>query len=177
MLLDKKKISLISKVGAIGLAVVFAASYVILAMNLSSSRGPAGSNRQIGNVKNQPDQQKAIEMQGFITEGNNYFDGGNYKEAINSYQKALDIDSSNVDVRVDMGIAYFNLNYTDEAIREFKKATEVNPKHSKAWYNLGVAYKKKNDIPSFKNAWESFLKVSPDGLEAENVKKELESLK
>lgn len=181
MLLNKKKVTLISKVGAIGLAFVFAASYIILAMNFSSSSSVSssipGANRQIGNVKNQPNQQKAIESQGYITEGNSYFDSGNYKDAINSYQKALDIDSGNVDVRVDMGIAYFNLNYIDEALREFKKGTEVNPKHSKAWYNLGIAYKKKNDISSFKNAWENFLKVSPDSPEAKSVKKELESLK
>jgi tetratricopeptide (TPR) repeat protein len=176
MLLDKKRVSLISKIGAIVLAVSFAASYVILAVGKSNTNSP-DTNRQIGNVKNQPQQQKAVELQGLISEGNSYFDSGNYKEAINSYQKALEIDPDNVDVRVDGGVAYFNLNYIDEAIREFKKGTEVNPKHPKAWYNLGIAYKKKNDISSFKSAWENFLKVSPDSPEAKSVKKELEGLK
>lgn len=176
MLLDKKRVSLISKIGAVVLATSFAASYIILAIGKSNTNS-VNTNRQIGNVKNQQQQQNDVELQGLISEGNSYFDSGNYKEAINSYQKALKIDPNNVDVRVDGGTAYFNLNFIDEAIREFKKGTEINPRHAKAWYNLGIAYKKKNDIPSFKSAWENFLKVSPDDPEAKNVKKELDSLK
>lgn len=78
--------------------------------------------------------------EGWISLGNQQMDAGSYSDAIYSYQQALELDPSNVDVRVDMGTCYRNLGQPLKAIEIYKKALEINPRHPNAWRNSGVVY-------------------------------------
>lgn len=99
----------------------------------------------------------------WINLGNYQMDNGNYSEAIAAYQKALDLDPSNVDVRVDMGTCYRNIGQPDKAIEIYKKALEINPRHPNAWLNSGIVYyydlhKNTEALQSF----QKYLEVSPN---------------
>ncbi len=58
----------------------------------------------------------------WIKLGNTLMDSSRYNEAIDAYQRALDIDPKNVDVRVDMGVCYRNAGKPDVAAIQGLKA-------------------------------------------------------
>ncbi len=74
----------------------------------------------------------------WVSLGNMMMDTSRFSEAVEAYQKALDIDPKNVDVRVDMGTCYRNLRKPDMAVKEYRKALELNPQHLFALKNMGI---------------------------------------
>jgi tetratricopeptide (TPR) repeat protein len=70
-----------------------------------------------------------------------------YPRAIAMYQKYLQLEPSNADARVDLGISYFELSFADSsnveenlqlAQQEMERALTYAPKHQLAHYNLGI---------------------------------------
>ena len=114
----------------------------------------------------------------WIKLGNTLMDSARYSEAVDAYQKALDIDPKNVDVRVDMGTCYRNSGKPDVAIKEFKKAIEINPKHINAHKNLAVvlAYDFRNKEEAIRE-FEKTLQLAPNDPDAEQLKQEIQRLK
>jgi len=91
------------------------------------------------------------------------FDNGLYDFAIKFYQEAADLDPSDPDVHVDMGIAYRRLGKFDEAIAAFKQALAIAPDHALAWFNLAlVEFADKHDSATAKGAAEKALELKPD---------------
>lgn len=103
--------------------------------------------------------------------GHLYFDTGQPEKAIEMYQKALEINPNDANVRTDMGTMYRNLGNFDEAIEEFRKSASIDPKHEQSRYNLGVTlYQDKNDLKGAADAWEELLKINPNHPNAEGLK-------
>jgi Tfp pilus assembly protein PilF len=61
-----------------------------------------------------------------------------YDEAIECYNKALEINPKYAEAWNNKGNAYFDMNKYDEAIECYNKALEINPKYAEAWYNKGL---------------------------------------
>ena len=57
--------------------------------------------------------------------GNLYYDGQSYPEAIQYYQKALEIEPDNPDVRTDLGTPYWYTGDADKAIANFENRARV----------------------------------------------------
>jgi tetratricopeptide (TPR) repeat protein len=95
--------------------------------------------------------------------GNDYYDGGQWNDAITYYTRALNETPNNPDVRTDMGIAYFNIDDPDRALKEFDRALKDDPRHSQTLFNIGVVKMNgKNDPKGAIAAWESLLKIDPN---------------
>ncbi len=117
-------------------------------------------------------------LNAWIRLGNILMDSKRFTEAIEAYARALELDPRNVNVRVDMGTCYRNTGQPERAVEEYRKALTYNPKHLYAHKNLGVvlAYdlnRIKEAIPEF----ETYLKLSPDAPDAEQVKTALNELR
>lgn len=114
----------------------------------------------------------------WIRLGNLLMDTNRFGEAIDSYQKALDIDPANVDVRVDMGICYRNTGKPDVAAKEFGKAIEINPSHVIAHKNLAIvlAYDL-HDSAGAVREFEKSLQLAPNAPDAERIRNEIQKLK
>jgi cytochrome c-type biogenesis protein CcmH/NrfG len=98
-----------------------------------------------------------------IKVGNTYYDAQQYKDAITYYQRALDLQPSNADVRTDMGTAYWYLGDADTAIREFDRSLQYNPTHPGTLLNLGVVkWQGKMDINGALAAWQKLLDTNPN---------------
>ena len=114
----------------------------------------------------------------WIRLGNLLMDTNRFGEAIDSYQKALDIDPGNVDVRVDMGVCYRNTGKPEIAVKEFRKAIEINPSHVNAHKNLAIvlAYDLHDSAGAAKE-FEKSLQLEPNAPDAARIKNEIQKLR
>lgn len=107
--------------------------------------------------------------------GHNYFDSDQPMEAIEAYNKALEVEPDDSDVLTDQGIMFRRIGWFDKAVENFQKASQLNPSHAQSLYNLGVTYR--YDLADFakaKEAWSKFLVLNPTGAGADRVRAELE---
>jgi tetratricopeptide (TPR) repeat protein len=81
-----------------------------------------------------------------ILKGNEYYYNKEYKEAIECYDKALEIDPNNTNASVSKGVALHNLGKYDKSIECYDKALEIDPNYADAWYNRACSKVKKGDI-------------------------------
>lgn len=103
-------------------------------------------------------------LEALIQLGNDYFDTGQFNKAIDTYEKALQIDGKNADVITDTGVAYRRVGKSNESVRLFRKALEIDPNHTLAMFNLGIVLRDDNkDLPGALKVWKDFLEKSPDG--------------
>jgi cytochrome c-type biogenesis protein CcmH/NrfG len=72
--------------------------------------------------------------------GNVYYDTKNFADAVNYYRRALAIDSTLVDVAVDMAVSLHQSGHTPEAIATLKEIIARHPEHVVARFDLGVIY-------------------------------------
>ena len=70
-------------------------------------------------------------------EGNDLLSHGKYNEAINAYEKAVEINPHYYPAWVDMGNALDEIGKHDEAVQAYNEAIEINPHCDAAWENKG----------------------------------------
>jgi len=78
---------------------------------------------------------------GWVQLGHNYFDSNQPIKAIESYDKALEIDANDPDVLTDQGIMYRRVGWFEKAVTNFNTANRLNPQHVQSLYNLGIVYR------------------------------------
>lgn len=73
----------------------------------------------------------------YVELGNSYFTEGNFVEAINAYDQALAIDSSQALLYNDIAIAYLRLGNIQQALDNLDIAIEIFPEYTRALVNRG----------------------------------------
>ncbi len=107
--------------------------------------------------------QNPKDFDALIKLGNLYYDGKQYPEAIEYYDRALKLQPNNADVRTDLGTAYWYTGDADHAIAEFNKALKVRPDHPGTLFNMGVVkWQGKFDPAGAVQAWEELLRRNPN---------------
>jgi len=109
--------------------------------------------------------------------GNLMFDSNQWEKAIDLYSKALQVDPTNADVRVDRAIAYHSIGQNPKAKEEMVRVTKEHPDHRNAWLNLGVVSGAMGDKATAIRAWEQYLKLDPNGTHAAAIRDELARMK
>jgi tetratricopeptide (TPR) repeat protein len=110
--------------------------------------------------------------------GNLYFDAERYRDAIEWYSKALELDPTNPDVSTDLGVSYYYDNQPDKALAQFKRSLEIEPKHTKTMLNQGIVLAfGKQDLDGAARAWQRVVDLSPTSPEGQAAKRALDSLK
>lgn len=69
--------------------------------------------------------------------GDNFFDMGVYTEAIKAYQKSLDLDDDQLNIRLKLALGYNKSYQVDEAVDQLFTLIEQNEKYFYANYYLG----------------------------------------
>lgn len=98
-----------------------------------------------------------------VLQGNQAMDSQRFPEAILYYTHALAIDSSAVDVRVDLGACYHFVGENQKAKGEFLRALNASPQHLVALFNLGVVYHGLGQKDSARVVWQKYLRLAPNG--------------
>lgn len=107
--------------------------------------------------------------------GNTYYDAKMYREAIRFYGDALKVAPGNVNVRTDMGTAYWYLGDADHAVAEFEKSLAHEPTHAQTLFNLGIVkWQGHKDGRGAIAAWQKLLQSNPNYPERQNVEQLIE---
>ena len=89
----------------------------------------------------------------YLNRGLSYKDMGKYKEAIEDFSHAIDINPDYLDAYIQRGDVYLYLKQYSNAISDFSRAIEIDPHNAEGFYKRGNAY---YDIGDFKKAVEDF---------------------
>ncbi|KAI8099003.1 uncharacterized protein BX664DRAFT_271986 [Halteromyces radiatus] len=77
---------------------------------------------------------------GFFNIGVCYFQMGKHKDAIQSFEKALQLDPNAADAHTNIASCYLMLSDVQPAIVHLEKASNFNPLDGEIHYNLGCVY-------------------------------------
>lgn len=99
--------------------------------------------------------------------GNAGYDGGDFRLAVDAYEKSLGVRGDDPNVLTDLGTSYRNLGDLDKAVAMFDRALKVSPSHWQAAYNkivvLGI------DKGETAKAKELLAKLKASGQPAANL--------
>ena len=116
--------------------------------------------------------QNPSDFDSLVKLGNVYYDGQQFAGAIQYYERALAIHPENVDVRTDMGTAYWYSGDAEKALSELQTSLKYQPGHPQTLFNLGwVRWQGKADPKGAIEAWQQLLKANPDYPQKDQVEK------
>ncbi len=98
--------------------------------------------------------------------GNAYFDVQRYDEAIESYQKALEIDGSDPSILTNTGNCFYYLDAYDNAAQYLRQAIALDPTDATAWAYLGNALYALEQGRAAMGCYRRALELEADNLEA-----------
>jgi cytochrome c-type biogenesis protein CcmH/NrfG len=110
--------------------------------------------------------------------GNIYYDGQQFPNAIQYYERALVIHPENPDVRTDMGTAYWYTGNAEKALAAIQTSLKYRPGHPQTLFNLGwVRWQGKQDPKGAIEAWQQLLKANPDYPQRQQVEQYISKAK
>jgi cytochrome c-type biogenesis protein CcmH/NrfG len=103
------------------------------------------------------------DFESLVKLGNLYYDGQQFPNAIQYYERALVIHPDNPDVRTDMGTAYWYTGNAEKALAAMEMSLKYRPGHPQTLFNLGwVRWQGKQDPKGAIEAWQQLLKANPN---------------
>jgi tetratricopeptide (TPR) repeat protein len=84
-----------------------------------------------------------------------------FKEAIEEYKNAIEIDPKLASAYVNMGYALDGLQKYDEAIAAYQKVIEIDPKYASIYYNIGSALIKQEKYDDAIAAFQKVIEIDP----------------
>ncbi len=118
------------------------------------------------------------QVQESLYNGNQSYIKGEYDQAIQSYESALNQESTNPVALYNTGNAYFKNGNLEAARLAYEQAiahSDDKNLQQKAWYNLGVAYSKDKKLDESIVAYKEAIKLNPEDQEARhNLQKALQ---
>jgi tetratricopeptide (TPR) repeat protein len=90
-------------------------------------------------------------------------DAARFSEARGYYQKALELDPKDVNVRTDLGLTYYFGEPSDpqSAIREYRRSLEIDPRHEQTLQNLATALIKTGNGKEAQKTIQTLRDVNP----------------
>jgi cytochrome c-type biogenesis protein CcmH/NrfG len=115
--------------------------------------------------------------QAWISLGDALMDSRRFGEAVEAYQKGLELDPKNVHARVDMGTCYRGIGQFDKAVDEYKKAIKLDPNFPNAHRNLAVVLSfDLHDTAQGIKEFNRYLEVAPNAPDADAIRHTIREL-
>jgi len=105
------------------------------------------------------------------------FKMGNYLDAVESCQRALQTDPQYPQAHLYLGRAYYALNKEELAIDEYQKALLFVPNYLEARYQLGMAYMRQKKTDKAREEFEKVISIAPESTQGRLAKEYLILLK
>ena len=84
-----------------------------------------------------------------------------YQEAINDYNKAIELNPKYERAYNNRGNSYYELGNTQQSIEDYSKAIELDPQHTCSYYNRGLAYDKLGNYQEAIKDFSKEIELSP----------------
>lgn len=91
---------------------------------------------------------------GWRNRGGTLYSQGKYDEAIECYDKAIEVDPNSTVVWYNKGLALNSLGKYEQAIACYDRVIEIDPQDSDAWNNKGLALDSLNKTEEAKKCYE-----------------------
>ncbi len=82
-------------------------------------------------------------------------------EARRAYQKALEIDRTNLEAARCLAALYVKTSDYDRAFDLYKKSINTHPKEAVLWYDMGLAHKRRQQFPDSLRCFKKALEMDP----------------
>jgi tetratricopeptide (TPR) repeat protein len=109
--------------------------------------------------------------------GDSYFEAQQYQKAISVYEKAIAVNSQDVDSMNDLGLAYFYSGNPDRALAVLANATSTKPDYNRAWLSTGYILLSQGRYNEAVSPLQKATELDPQGTvgkEAENFLRKIE---
>jgi tetratricopeptide (TPR) repeat protein len=120
----------------------------------------AGTEKQ--NENSVSNDKKALE---FYSQGLKASKDGDYKKAVEAFEKAVKQDPKFAFAWDNLGLNYRRLNDFDKAIESYSKSLKIDPDGMMPLQNIAVAYQYKKEYKNAIDAYEKLSKVDPSNPE------------
>ena len=87
---------------------------------------------------------------------------GNRKDAIASFEKAVDLNPKNSYARNNLGLALIYDKRFEEAVDMLEQAVELEPVEAYMWNNLGMAYEQLDRLEEAREAYGKAVEMDSD---------------
>jgi tetratricopeptide (TPR) repeat protein len=102
---------------------------------------------------------------------------GQWREALELYQRALDVDGRGPELRTRLGAVACKLRETELADDAFAAAGRIAPDYGPLWFELAQCRKSRADLPGALRAALEAVRLDPERLEASLLAAELAELR
>jgi Flp pilus assembly protein TadD len=83
------------------------------------------------------------------------------RDAIELYERALELDPQYNKARTGLGAVYVRLNLLDEAVRHLREAVRLDPDEANAYMHLAIALAKKKQFEDARHQLREALRLQP----------------
>ena len=112
----------------------------------------------LAKLKTDPNNAETLNQLGILYKATHQF-----KEAEGYYEKSLQADPKNVNVRTDLASCLYYSGDIDGALAQLNKSLTYDPKHVGTLMNIGIIeWQGKKDVNAAVAAWEKLLKLNPN---------------
>ena len=140
-------------------------SISILLSSLLFAADPLFAQQKTGNV--------TMEAVSVLEQGRAYHNRGDYRKAIEEYDRFINLVPGRADAHYRRGMAYDNLGDFNRAMQDYNRAIEINPKLVEAYNNRGAVYDNLGDLNRAIKDYNNAIKLRPGFAEAYNIIGEL----
>jgi tetratricopeptide (TPR) repeat protein len=107
----------------------------------------------------------------YVQAGNAMFDLQVYDQAVEYYEKAVELGKNDANVYTDIGVCYRRMGNPEKAVENFRQARKADPMHEISALNLGIVLLHDlNDQKGAIAAWKEYLKLNPTGQRADTIR-------
>jgi len=104
------------------------------------------------------------------------YDQRQYPQAIEWYQKALNLNPNNVNARTDLGTAYYYTGQSSEALKQYSQSLAIDPDHKPTLLNVIVVnLEGTHNFAAARKAWDHLHKLDPANPNLQSLKQKLDA--
>lgn len=108
----------------------------------------------------------SLKPEDYINRGFDLYYKGKYEEALNAFDKVIEVRPDYANAWYYKGLALGGLDRNEEALKAHDKAIELNPDYANAWINRGVALDNLGRYEEALKAYDKVIGLNPDFAEA-----------
>jgi tetratricopeptide (TPR) repeat protein len=99
-----------------------------------------------------------------------------FREAIQCFQRAVEMDPNNATFHCNLAVAYGEERLDEEALASYQRCLALDSGNQTALVSLGYLYSERERYEEARDCWERAIRAAPNSPEADEARKNLESL-